>query len=34
MNAAFVSHERDREQDEYHEENNALLILRKFENSE
>jgi hypothetical protein len=34
MNAAFVSHERDREQDEYHDKHNTLFVLREFENGE
>jgi len=34
MNAAFVFHERDRDQNEYDDEYHALLVLRKFENPE
>jgi len=34
MNAAFVSHERDREQNEYHEKHNTLFVLREFEDAE
>ena len=33
MNAAFVSHERDRKQNEYHDKHNALFVLREFEDS-
>jgi hypothetical protein len=34
MNAAFVFHERDREQNEYHDKHNTLFVLREFKNPE
>ena len=34
MNAAFVSHERDREQNEHYNQDDALFIFGEFENSE
>lgn len=34
MNAAFVSDERDREQNEHHDEDDALFVFRELENSE
>ena len=34
MNPAFVSHERDREQDQYHDKHNTLFVLREFEGAE
>jgi len=34
MNTAFVTNERDRDQNEHHDENNALFIFGKIENSE
>jgi hypothetical protein len=34
MNAALVFYERDRDQNEHHDEHNALFVLREFENEE
>jgi hypothetical protein len=34
VNALFVSDEPDRDQNEYHDDHDALFVLRKFENSE
>ena len=34
MNAAFVSDKRDRDQNEHHDQDNALFVLREFENLE
>ncbi len=34
MNAAFVSDERDRDQNEHHDQHDALFALREFENPE
>ncbi len=34
MNAALVSDERDCDQNEHHDENDALLIFRELENPE
>ena len=33
MNAPFVSDERDREQNEHHDQDDALFVFREFENS-
>ena len=34
INAALISGERDREQNEHHDENDALFVFRKNENAE
>jgi hypothetical protein len=34
MNAALISDERDREQNEHHNENDALFVFRESENPE
>jgi hypothetical protein len=34
MDAAFISDERDREQNEHHDQDDALFASRKFENPE
>jgi hypothetical protein len=34
MKAAFVSDERDRDQNEHHDEHDALFVFREIENSE
>ena len=34
MNAPFVSNKRDRDQNEHDDQDDALFVLREFENSE
>jgi hypothetical protein len=34
MNVAFVSHERDREQNEHYNQDDALFIFRELDNAE
>jgi hypothetical protein len=34
MNAPFVSDERDRDQNEHHDEDDALFVFRELENPE
>ena len=34
MDAALVAHERDRDQNEHHDQNDTLLVFRELENPE